>query len=232
MHHRFRISALVLGITLLASCDAAPSSPAGESPASGAATRLPVEPTIAETRAEEIWSSSEVQLVLSLQDTFVARVYAALQAGVPLDTLRAAAHLAASGNDAQLAVLLFGSTQAGAAFATALADARAAAITAFPEVTYARNDTDPSECTLRSGTVDSFFDNFTIIHSSRLTPLEDAAAQRDRGPVCGSYWKQLKLLGCMGLCSATTAGLGAAFCGWGCWCTLCTTNSALADLMC
>lgn len=50
--------------------------------------------------------------------------------------------------------------------------------------------------------------------------------------VCGSYWNQVKLSLCAAGCGVTTAGLAAGLCGWGCWCTFCTKNSALATAIC
>jgi len=50
--------------------------------------------------------------------------------------------------------------------------------------------------------------------------------------VCGSYWNQVKLGLCAAGCGVTTAGLAAGLCGWGCWCTFCTKNSALATAIC
>ena len=48
--------------------------------------------------------------------------------------------------------------------------------------------------------------------------------------VCGSRWQQVILLACMAA-AGSTCGAVAALCGWGCWCMLCTENSAVFDAM-
>ena len=50
--------------------------------------------------------------------------------------------------------------------------------------------------------------------------------------VCGSYWQQVKLAACSGTCGIATAGAASVLCLWGCWCMLCTENSAVYDAIC
>ena len=60
--------------------------------------------------------------------------------------------------------------------------------------------------------------------------FSDELPEDEDGPVCGSYFQQVKLLACAALCS--TMGPAAGLCGWACWCMLCSENSAVYDFMC
>ncbi len=237
MHPVARRSAvLAVAFSLaLSACESGPSSPTR--PATGAGARageVADEPEISEERVREIWASDEVQQVLTLQSEFVRRVDAAVERGVAVDEIRAAATAAVGeGNDdAALAELLFESREEADEYVATLQEARFAVTAAFPEVAAAEEDLEPSACALGTGAVDTFFDRFEASRSAQLDPTIDGAAGRTSVPTCGSYWKQIKLLGCAGLCSASTAGLGTVLCGWGCWCMLCSTNSAVGEAMC
>lgn len=234
MRSWYRRSAVILlgSAVAFVACDKVPETPTNTAPSAEVQTyRVTEEPDITEERAEEIWSSPEVQHMLDLQHQFVERVDAALARGVALDDIRAAMHLATSprADDSQIVALLYESREEADRYVAALKAARAAIPEAFPEVAAARDELDPAGCTVQGKSVDGFFNNYDKVRESRLNPLDERNAP---APVCGSRKNQLKLLACATLCSFTSGGLGTVACGWGCWCTFCSKDSVLATYIC
>lgn len=181
---------------------------------------------LSNAQSDEVWNSDEAQTYLSLKDQFVTLIGDALQRGVTEAELRRAAKRSVDlGDDSALAALLFEDPEDATAYVDQLQAAYVHLEEAYPVVQEAQ--VEPQACAIGGSTVDAFFDNYDTI---RTVKLAQTTASRVP-PVCGSGWNQVKFLACAGLCGATTGGLGAGLCGWGCLCTFCS-DSVTGGVMC
>ena len=94
------------------------------------------------------------------------------------------------------------------------------------------NTVAPGECEVTDEAIDDFFAYFSALYEYATS---DSGVEDNNDPytnVCGSWKNRIALYVCGAACAASTAGVGAALCGWACWCWWCSENSALADAIC
>lgn len=168
---------------------------------------------ITEDRAREIVTSPSGSAYFALLHYRTEAVASAIQRGVQRDRLRRAVE--ADDRD-WLATELFGSVEAGTTYAERLEEARVTFVNAHAEV---------RQVVENPGTQITACDQ----PEDRAATLMVASLAAE--PTCGSYWQQAKLLVCTAA-SGAVCGPGSLMRAWGCWCTLCSDNSELADLMC
>lgn len=187
--------------------------------------------SLTEFESRAIILSSEFQTLIRFHNRFLDKIDSVVDQGTSLDSIRAAALGAVeSGNHQPFYLMLFNSIQSAESFFDSLTISKNNFIEANPFVEEHEEEFTCSTCsTTLTGEINYFFDNFQTFNANRYNPDGESAAE---GPVCGSYWNQIKLAACAAACSATTAGFGTAFCGWMCWCTFCTKNSALGTILC
>lgn len=114
----------------------------------------------------------------------------------------------------------FGNYQAGESFFTNLKSAQRAFIARNEFINQNLNIFACQTCGISLyEKTNYFFTNFLSFVNNRLSSSTSLA---ERAPTCGSYWNQVLLVTCAAGCGVSTAGIGAAMCGWGCWCTFCT----------
>jgi hypothetical protein len=193
---------------------------------------------LTEKASFEILKSPESQKLITLQNQFLDKISGAIARGISLEEIEVSATNAVEGKNEKLFLdILFGTEEEGNKFIAELQQGRKDFLTKFSIFEKNKKLITCIECQkITSFQVDKFFDNFGAYNKRRLRAVSsnsnfDSREQLvDDGP-CGSFWKELKLLGCMSLCSVTTAGIGTPFCGWGCWCTFCA-DSATGNLIC
>ena len=183
---------------------------------------------LSEERSEAIVTSPEATAFFSLYDEWTDRVEAAVERGVSVSEMQA---LASQQSD-DLNVILFGSQANADMFVERKQGVINRLMKAYPELATVDTEGAVERCEASDPILAQ---NLVEGLGSRATQPSDTVAgeaqARQDGPVCGSRWQQVKLLACAAVAGAT-CGPGAALCGWGCWCTLCSENSALADVMC
>lgn len=173
-------------------------------------------------------NSPELVTMVQLQNQFLDKVDNAVKQGNTIESIRTAAFTALQTNNYHsIYTILCGSFANGEAFFNSLASAKRSFVQANP---FIEQNLSVFACPTCPTTIieeaNYFFNNFQPINTYRISP------GADEGPiVCGSHWNKLKLLICAGVCGATTGGLGAGLCGWGCWCQFCK-KSALGGIIC
>jgi len=190
---------------------------------------------LSEDESREIVASGEFQNVFNLQNQFLDKIDNAVRQGVSLDFIKKetidAIH---TNNNQSIYSLLFGNYSTGETFISNLTNAKKAFINKYPALSENLSSIVCNTCP--KSLVDDanyFFKNFNAFNTNRFNPQSDLfVAGRAAGPTCGSWWNQVRLGVCAGACGILTVGIGAAACGWGCWCTFCTRNSALASIIC
>lgn len=173
--------------------------------------------------------SSEFQNVILKQNQVLDTITNALNRGISLQSIRTATLDAIQNNNYQsIYSLLFSSSQSGDAFFNELVNAKTAFVLQNGFIMENQQTFTCSTCfSTLTDQANYFFDNFQTFNSYRYSPTGSNSK-----PTCGSWWNQVKLVACAALCGVSTAGIGAGVCGWGCWCTFCTKNSAVANVIC
>lgn len=186
--------------------------------------------SLTEQQSREVLLSPELQTVIQLQNQFLDKISNAVSQGTSIESIRTAALEALQTNNYQtIYLMLFNSYQSAESFFNSLTAAKANFLRANSFIQQNIGVFTCQTClTPITAEASYFFNNFQAFNSNRVNP----GGEDGDPPVCGSNWNKVKLIICTALCSATTAGLGAALCGWGCWCTFCTKNSALAAIIC
>jgi hypothetical protein len=125
--------------------------------------------------------------------------------------------------------LIFTDVNAGTQFISNYENARVALIKKNSFIAANKEAFDCSACNKNfQSEIDFFLKNFNYFYENKIIYAVGKPGDYFT-PACGSYWNQVKMLVCMGLCSGT--GPGIVVCGWGCWCTFCS-KSALGNVIC
>ena len=196
--------------------------------------------TLSEDASLEILKSSEAQKVITLQDEILFKIKNAVSKGISLKQIESAALRAVTSrkDEEEFLKLVFGSASEGYVFLKQLKLSREEYLNKNP--IFLKNTTQISckECQNTSvQEVKAFFKNINAYHKRTFQMIYENSISPYRMelqdiPPCGSYWQQAKLLACVSLCSASTAGAGLVLCGWACWCMLCPEDSSLAEAIC
>ncbi len=190
------------------------------------------EPPLTEEESQLILESSECKDFVTLQNSFIQSISNSINNGYSSQELEKFAIDLSQGKHAKFYYIVFGDEKAGEEFFNKLAQAKANFLTKFPKIP---KNISGSLCKTCQENVDEqikyFFSNFSSIEKFQYV-LPGGNLIDGRAPTCGSRWNQVLTLACMAGCSATTVGLGAGLCGWGCWCSFCSQNSALATAIC
>jgi len=182
---------------------------------------------LSEEESRQIVESPEFQNFSDFRYRFIEIINTALTEGKELSSInRAAKEALETGKDETFFELLFKDTETGEAFINGFVKSK----TAFLEKNkFIEENRDEFICTTCSQSVveecDLFFANFRGYRETTLNSTGNI-------PTCGSYWNQLKLLGCVSVCGIGTGGLATVFCGWSCWCSFCTKSSELSKIIC
>jgi len=192
--------------------------------------------SLSEEESLAVLNSEEVINLKNKNAEFIQHIEDAISNGSSLDEIRAIAiSCAESKNYEDFYNLVFGSVEQGVEFIESFSAAKSAFLS---KNTFIQENPDVFSCSSCDKTeievISYFFDNFDNIKGKNIlnSNLEITKGEGGEKPVCGSYWNQVKLIACMGLCSAYTVGIGTAACGWGCWCEFCKDNSKLAKSIC
>lgn len=189
--------------------------------------------SLSEQDSKKMILSGEFQTMISFQNQFLDAVDNAVKKGTQLPEIEKLALDAAKGNATAFYTVLFGNERAGAVFFNNYSSAKRSLVNSSPDT---RNHPEVFVCkTCYSSQEDQvrfFFKNFNTFNKYRYTGKVDLSSDGKAVPTCGSYWNQFKLLACAAACGASTAGIGAAVCGWGCWCTFCSQHSSAASVIC
>lgn len=180
-----------------------------------------------EDQARVIALSTEATAFLALYDEWKERVEAAKARGVTVDEMKA---LVASQNNAELNAILFGGEASANAFVLRKQAATTQLIKTYPELATVDTRGGVEACKAADPVLTQ-----RLIEGKEATSTAMAMQQDESTPTCRSYWQQVKLLACAAAAGITCAPGGPAsqaFCGWGCWCMLCTENSAVAEIIC
>ncbi|GAB4093272.1 hypothetical protein [Flaviaesturariibacter terrae] len=187
--------------------------------------------TLSEEESQKIVQSAEYGNALQARMALVETVYAAIERGHSADELQQAFNAGVDKSDYGLFyALLFGGPEEGNSFVRRFSDAQAAFFKAFPVLQKYQDAATCKSCPIDPKEQFAYLlKNIKAFHE--LQNLSNAQARNIAGgPTCGSYWKQLLVLGCGAACSVT--GPAALFCGYKCWCEFCHDNSVLANLIC
>ncbi len=187
---------------------------------------------LSEEASLEIVKSTEFQKVVTLQNEFLDKIDRAVKRGTPLDVIQKAFLKAVGTNNYEpVYLMLFENVQNGSLFFENLAASKRA----FVEANRLYENKQTFSCLTCSRSVieeiNIFFKFFDVFNENRLVIYTENAAVKSL-PTCGSWWNQIKLVGCSALCSVTSGGVGAIACVWSCWCSFCTKNSAVANVIC
>lgn len=183
---------------------------------------------LSEKESFEIVVSAEFKTYFALRFDFLNRVSDLLNKGYDAEFLSQVCFASINENQHDLFYeTFFDSCFEGERYIVELSQAHQNLYNKFPVLQWIGTESDGN---LSADDVKEFFLNIELNLndgiSGELIPLKKGQV------VCGSYWNQVKLAGCAGLCSVSTAGAGTALCGWACWCMLCTENSSVADVIC
>lgn len=191
---------------------------------------------LSEEASMEIVQSIEFQNIFKLKNEFLDKISNAVNQGIPLDSIRVAAIDAVeNNNNQQIYSMLFSDYNSGVAFFNNLSQAKKIFRDKYA---FIEQNKEKFMCTTCSKTlseeVNFLFKNFNAFNNNRYTPGAGLSGEKT-APTCGSWWNQIRLGVCAAACGVVTVGtvgLGTAACGWGCWCTFCTKNSAVASVIC
>ncbi|GAA5220254.1 hypothetical protein [Membranihabitans marinus] len=135
--------------------------------------------------------------------------------------------------------LVFGSLEVGNEYILELNKKKNQLLKKFPSLNEIASNHNSSSENIEN--VNYFFDNYERIFNlwNSLNPnliiqnIDNSRTYYEQDTiVCGNYGNQVKVLVCTYGCSVSTAGLGTAFCGWGCWCFFCEDNSQVSNAIC
>ncbi|PKD42898.1 hypothetical protein [Rhodohalobacter barkolensis] len=187
---------------------------------------------LTEEQSEIIVNSKEFQKFYSLNLEYFDQIKSSFRKGYTIDQLTEAGIRSYNRNDHKLFYeIIFDSHIKGQEFITELQNARTQLYKKFPILNQveATKNTDFTDSNIRA-----FFSKVENSAQNTNSFMLNTEPEEDEGdtPVCGSSWQQVKVLACSAGCGVATGGVGAAICGWGCWCMLCTENSGLADMIC
>lgn len=184
--------------------------------------------SLTEEQSMAVLLSPELTTMVQLQNQFLDKVDLAIQQGNTLQTIRTTALTALqTSNYHTIYTMLFGSFSNGEAFINSLIAAKRSFLQANPFIEQNLSVFTCQTCpTTIADEANYFFNNFQALNTYRISP-----GVEEDPIVCGSHWNKLKLIICIGICSGTTGGFGAALCGWGCWCGFCK-KSALGGIIC
>lgn len=182
---------------------------------------------LSEQESFEIVFSDEYQEYFALKYEFLNRVEAALQNGYSASLLTEISLASINQENHELFYqILFNEYSEGEHYVEELSKAHYNLYNKFPVLNSIYQD---NEGTLSEHQISHFYNN---LEERGIDIKAITLSSKDKEIVCGSYWQQVKLLACAGLCGAATAGAGAVLCGWACWCMLCSENSGVADAIC
>lgn len=188
---------------------------------------------LSEDSSRQIVQSQEFQTLFSLQNEFLDKIKNAINNGYSLDSIKKATINAVENSDNnQIYSILFNDYNSGVTFFNSVAASKRAIKEKYPFIEENRST---FVCNTCQGTitdeVNYFYKNFQTFDTYRFYP-GIAPTGREALPTCGSWGNQVRLGVCATLCGAATAGIGLAACGWGCWCTFCTSNSSVSSVIC
>jgi hypothetical protein len=198
---------------------------------------------LSEKESLNILSSKEAKELIEIQNQFLDKIKGAIARGYSIDYLKKISGNAINKNEqTEILKVVFGTEKEGFAFIQNIQRARLNFIQKNKFISENKAEMICTSCNkLTPKSSDLFFRNLNVYDKSRLKiPSNNNSVKKlsmyveeveGDTPVCGSYWQQVKLLGCMALCSAATAGWGAVLCGWACWCMLCP-ESVTGDIIC
>ncbi|RYZ26817.1 MAG: hypothetical protein EOP49_42995 [Sphingobacteriales bacterium] len=187
--------------------------------------------TLSENESQKIVESAEFKNALQAKINTVETVYAAVQRGIKPEALQDAYNTGVKTGDYSTFYLrLFGSEKQGAEFVTQVEASQRAYLKAFPELEQAGEQAVCTKCSTSPQEQFAYLlKNLEAFHDMRNFYNPNARNAPDK-PTCGSYWKQALLLLCGAACSGT--GPAVLYCGYECWCKICTENSVLTNHMC
>lgn len=189
---------------------------------------------LSEEVSKQIIESPEYQNCIRFQNDFLDIISNKVNQGTSIESIKTATlNAIRTSNYNEIYLLLFGNYQSAEVFFTGMANSQRSYIsnlkTNYPNMPSLGCSTCHSFLT---DDVNYFFRNFNVFNTNRMPVSGGTSEGVAPEPTCGSYWNQVLLAACATGCSVTTAGLGVAMCGWGCWCTFCTRNSAVAAAIC
>lgn len=201
---------------------------------------------LSEAKSLEILKSNEAKELINAQNEFLDKVKAAVKSGKTLQQLKDAITLEMVDPKTEaFTKIVFNSKAEWEAYLKRLTVARVAYLQANEVFRLNTSSFTCSSCNVsEKEQVSRFFRNFNVYYDRKLKVIDSKMSSGKGnsvsiiepdpgdGPTCGSYWQQAKLLACATACSFSTGGIGTPLCGWACWCMLCPTNSATADLIC
>lgn len=182
---------------------------------------------LSEEQSLEIVNSDEYQAYFTLRYEFLESVKIALSKGYNAEQLTQISIVSLSNNDHEIFYeTIFNSYSNGVKYVEKLKEAQLNLFAKFP-ILYSIDTEQKTD--LSESQVSAFYKN---LETRGFDSNDYLSNGRINAVVCGSYWQQVKLLGCSGLCGVATAGAGAVLCGWACWCMLCHEYSFVADAIC
>ncbi len=188
---------------------------------------IPESVILTEKESFEIVSSNEYKEYFSLRYQFLKLVKNAIDSGYNAKILTEISIESIQTNDHKVFyTAIFKEDSKGIHYLDKLTEAQLNLYKKFPVLYSINTDNDP---TLSKSQISSFYHS---IENSKINSTGNFSSNQENEVLCGSYWQQVKLLGCAGLCGTATAGAGAVLCGWACWCMLCYENSAVFDSIC
>ncbi len=190
---------------------------------------------LTEDSSNQIMLSQEAKNLFKWNNSFLDKIQTKINEGVSLETIKnSMLDAAQSNNYTGFYTLLFDDYNTGNLFFNEISNYKQQFRDKYTFVTEHPSLFQCQSCPLTTiDNINYFFNNFGAFSTNRfMNNREGVEPLREAGPVCGSYWNQVLLLGCAAGCSVTTAGFGAGMCGWACWCTFCTRNSSVAEVIC
>lgn len=185
-----------------------------------------------------IINSKEFKTYFKYKDSIIVLINKAIQRGENIDNIRELAlqSLTDSTKEFELSKIIFRDSENGNSFFNNFSKSRDSLFNKFPELELLSQSVEIDY----EDQINFLFNNFSLISDNVINKkagFENIFNNTNyepitKEPVCGSYWQQFKLGVCALGCSLTTAGIGTALCGWGCWCWFCNENSELSKVIC
>ena len=196
--------------------------------------------TIDEKMIKEMWQSPEWRAMMDIKRESLEFISQAIERGVTKEELKAAiaTDFNLEGANSRFDDLVFQDPNTVDELRNSILGARKAFVDKYPQIlTINLNEVldEDGRCELTHDQSYRMIDNIDIVleeHDSRYSLYKGGV---DDLPPCGSWWNVAKLVSCATLASFGCGPGGPAaltLCGWGCWCMLCTENSALANAIC